>query len=77
MGKEYDVTISEISRRGDGIAKVDGFVIFVAGTKQGQQARVRVTQVANRFATGQVVDSSGAMGGGMTAESSQESGSEE
>jgi len=50
----------------------------VAGTKQGQQARVRVTQVANRFATGQVVDSSGAMGGGgMTAESSQESGSEE
>jgi predicted RNA-binding protein with TRAM domain len=62
VGKEYDVTISEISRRGDGIAKVDGFVIFVAGTKQGQQARIKVTQVANRFATGQVVEGSAASG---------------
>lgn len=56
VGKEYDVTISEVSRRGDGIAKVDGFVIFVAGTKQGQQARIKVTQVANRFATATVVE---------------------
>ncbi|HXW37119.1 MAG TPA: TRAM domain-containing protein [Nitrososphaerales archaeon] len=63
VGKEYDVTITEISRRGDGIAKIDGFVIFVAGTKQGQQARVRVTQVANRFATGQVIEGSGSAGG--------------
>jgi len=76
VGKEYDVTISEISRRGDGIAKVDGFVIFVAGTKQGQQARIKVTQVANRFATAQVVNSSGASEGGKSAESSQESESE-
>ena len=26
-GKEYDVQISEISRKGDGIARVQGFVI--------------------------------------------------
>jgi predicted RNA-binding protein with TRAM domain len=49
------VTISEISRRGDGIAKIDGFVIFVAGAKQGWQGKIKVTQVANRFATGAVV----------------------
>jgi len=54
------VTISDISRRGDGIAKIDGFVIFVAGAKQGQSARVKVTQVSNRFAMGTVVESSGA-----------------
>jgi predicted RNA-binding protein with TRAM domain len=58
VGKEYNVTISDISRRGEGIAKVDGFVIFVAGGKQGQAVRVKITQVSNRFATGQVVDSS-------------------
>ncbi|MCP8306224.1 MAG: TRAM domain-containing protein, partial [archaeon] len=29
MGKEYDVTITEISRRGDGIASDEGYVIFV------------------------------------------------
>jgi predicted RNA-binding protein with TRAM domain len=59
VGKEYDVTISDISRRGDGIAKVDGFVIFVAGGKQGQSARIRVTQVSNRYAMGTVVEGSG------------------
>ncbi len=58
VGKEYDVTISDISRRGDGIAKIDGFVIFVAGSKQGQTARVKVTQVSNRYATGTIVEGS-------------------
>ena len=58
VGKEYDVTISDTSRRGDGIAKIDGFVIFVAGGKQGQSARIKVTQVSNRYAMGTVVESS-------------------
>jgi predicted RNA-binding protein with TRAM domain len=72
VGKEYNVTISEISRRGDGIAKVDGFVIFVAGTKQGQQARIKVTQVANRFATGQVLEGSSAVSGEAETPASSE-----
>jgi predicted RNA-binding protein with TRAM domain len=59
VGKEYDVTISDVSRRGDGIAKIDGFVIFVAGGKQGQSARIKVTQVSNRYAMGSVVEGSG------------------
>jgi predicted RNA-binding protein with TRAM domain len=58
VGKEYDVSISETSRRGDGIAKVDGFVVFVTGAKQGQNVRIKVTQVSERFASGQVVQSS-------------------
>jgi predicted RNA-binding protein with TRAM domain len=78
VGKEYDVTISEISRRGDGIAKIDGFVIFVAGAKQGWQGKIKVTQVANRFATGAVVGGSegmamGSEGSASTSES-EESG---
>ena len=60
VGKEYDVTISDTSRRGEGIAKIDGFVIFVAGAKQGQSARIKVTRVTDRFATGEVVTGSGA-----------------
>ena len=72
------MTISEISRRGDGIAKIDGFVIFVAGAKQGWQGKIKVTQVANRFATGTVVGGSegmsmGAESGASTSES-EESG---
>jgi predicted RNA-binding protein with TRAM domain len=59
VGKEYDVTISDTSRRGEGIAKIDGFVIFVAGAKQGQSARIKVTRVTDRFATGEVVTGTG------------------
>ena len=29
IGKQYDVKIEEIARQGDGIARIEGFVIFV------------------------------------------------
>ena len=73
VGKEYDVTISEISRRGDGIAKIDGFVIFVAGAKQGWQGKIKVTQVANRFATGAVIGGAEGMSGAEGQASTSES----
>lgn len=57
-GKEYDVTISDVSRRGEGIAKIEGFVIFVPGTKQGQAVKIKVVQVSDRYASGQVVEGS-------------------
>jgi predicted RNA-binding protein with TRAM domain len=73
VGKEYDVTIADTSRRGEGIAKIDGFVIFVAGAKQGQQARIKVTQVSNRYATGQVVEGSSSAAPAATSESTESS----
>lgn len=54
-GKEYDVSITEISRKGDGIARVEGFVIFVKGGQVGQNAKVKITQVGGRFATADVI----------------------
>lgn len=56
-GKEYDVQITEISRKGDGIARIQGFVIFVKDGKVGQNAKIRVVQVGNRFATAEIVNS--------------------
>jgi len=55
MGKEYEVEISEISKRGDGIARIQGFVIFVAGAKAGQKTNIRITSVGDRFAKAEVV----------------------
>jgi len=54
-GKEYDVPITETSRQGDGIAKVDGFVIFVKGGQPGQDAKIKITQVGRRFAIAEMV----------------------
>ena len=67
VGKEYDVTISDTSRRGEGIAKIDGFVIFVPGTKMGQRTRIKVVSVGERFASGQVVESVTAQAAAATA----------
>jgi predicted RNA-binding protein with TRAM domain len=55
MGKEYEVEISEISKRGDGIARVQGFVIFVGGAKAGQKTKIRITSVGDRFAKAEIV----------------------
>lgn len=55
LDKEYEADIEDISRRGDGIAKIEGFIIFVANTKQGQHVKFKVTSVGNRFAIGELV----------------------
>jgi predicted RNA-binding protein with TRAM domain len=54
-GKEYDVQVTEISRKGDGVARVQGFIIFVKGGRVGQKTRVRITHVGDRFATAETI----------------------
>jgi predicted RNA-binding protein with TRAM domain len=55
IDKEYEAEIEGISRRGDGIARIQGFVIFVPNTKQGEHVKFKVTRVGNRFAIGELV----------------------
>ena len=54
-GGEYDVTIEAVGEKGDGIAKIGGFVIFVPGTQAGQRVKVKVEKVLRKFAIGKVV----------------------
>lgn len=55
VGDVIDVTIEAVAQRGDGIAKVDGFVVFVKGAKQGDVIKVKITEVKARFAIGEQV----------------------
>jgi predicted RNA-binding protein with TRAM domain len=55
VGKEYEAEIQDTSRRGDGIARIEGFIIFVPNTRQGEHVKFKVTRVGNRFATGELV----------------------
>ena len=75
-GKEYDVQITEISRKGDGIARIQGFVIFVKNGKVGQNAKIRVVQVGNRFATAEIVNGGGGSSTSMSSASTTQSSSE-
>src|SRR5919197_3062820 len=54
MGKEYDVQVTERSDRGDGVARIQGFVVFVKNGKVGDKVKVKVTSVGNRFAIAEI-----------------------
>ncbi|MCE5215264.1 MAG: TRAM domain-containing protein [Methanobacterium sp.] len=49
-GEEYDVKIEDVGKEGDGITRVEGFVVFVPDTKVGDEVKVRITSVRRRFA---------------------------
>jgi predicted RNA-binding protein with TRAM domain len=55
VGKQYEVDVIEISRKGDGIAKIQGFVIFVENGKVGNKIKVEINEVADRFAKATIV----------------------
>ncbi len=50
VGKIYEVDITEITGKGDGIARVQGFIIFIENGKVGNKIKIMVTEVADRFA---------------------------
>jgi predicted RNA-binding protein with TRAM domain len=49
--QELEVTIDDIGSRGDGIARIQSFLIFVPGGKIGERVRVRILSVSGKFAT--------------------------
>ncbi|MEM2341772.1 MAG: TRAM domain-containing protein [Candidatus Bathyarchaeia archaeon] len=55
LGKEYDVEVREVSRRGDGVARIQGLVTFIPNTKPGDHVRVKITRISRRFAEAKVV----------------------
>lgn len=55
LDKIYEAKIEEISRKGDGVAKIEGFVIFIAKAQKGETIKFKITRVGNRFAIGELV----------------------
>lgn len=55
LGKEYTVQITEKSYKGDGVARVQGFVIFVKDGKVGNDVKIKITSIGNRFAKAELV----------------------
>src|SRR3989338_4597972 len=74
IGEEHDVKITDVGAKGDGITKIENFIVFVAGAKKGEECRIRIKEVASRFAIGEKV---GPAKGGAEGESTEESSTEE
>jgi len=55
-GETYDVTIEDIARQGDGIARIEGFVVFVPNTSVGDEVQIKIERVLPKFAFSTVVE---------------------
>jgi predicted RNA-binding protein with TRAM domain len=56
VAEEYSVMIEDVSRKGNaGVAKIGGFVIFVSDTKPGDRVTIKITKVADGYATANVM----------------------
>lgn len=66
VGDEIEVDIVEVGSRGDGLAKVQNFVIFVPNTNKGDHVKIKIRDVRSTSAVGEVV--SGAAGESETIE---------
>ena len=55
-GEEYDVEITEIGSKGDGVTRVKNFVVFVRGAKKGEKLRIKISEVMRRFALAEKVE---------------------
>ena len=75
VGEEYDVEVTETGSKGDGIARIKNFVVFIPGTSKGDKVKVKIKELRGRSAVGEVVGSEGSSGSsGSTSEESAEGG---
>jgi predicted RNA-binding protein with TRAM domain len=75
VGDEIDVKIEAVGEKGDGIAKKEGFVLFVPNTKEGQEVKIKVTKVLRKVGFAEVVgDTTPKEGGETPAQDAQPEG---
>ncbi|MCX8197339.1 MAG: TRAM domain-containing protein [Candidatus Micrarchaeota archaeon] len=60
VGDELDVSIEAVAAKGDGIAKKDGFVIFVPGTAVGDKVKIRIVAVKPSCAIAEKIEEAAA-----------------
>jgi len=54
-GKEYEVNITETSSQGEGVARIQGFVIYVANAKPRDHVRIKITRIGVKNANAEIV----------------------
>lgn len=54
-GDEFEVTIEAKGNKGDGIAHIEGFVVFVRGGNVGEKTRIKIQAVRRTFAIGEII----------------------
>ncbi|WP_202318485.1 TRAM domain-containing protein [Archaeoglobus neptunius] len=56
VGDIREVRIEAVGSEGDGIAKVDGFVVFVPGVKVDDVVTIRITKVLRKYGFAELIE---------------------
>jgi predicted RNA-binding protein with TRAM domain len=56
IGDVIDLEIESIGEKGDGVGKINGFVVFVKDVNQGDNVKVKITNIMRKFAVGEKTD---------------------
>lgn len=55
VGEVHEVNIDAVGGKGDGIAKIKGFVLFVPGVQKGDAVKIKITKVLQNVGFAEVV----------------------
>src|SRR3989304_8473224 len=56
LNQEYQVVIEDVGAGGAGVARIEGFVVFVKGAIKGEKLRIRIRSVKPNFAFGEKIE---------------------
>ena len=55
LGEELEIDITELSSKGEGMAKIQGFVVHVPDAKPGDHVKIKITKVGEKAANAEVL----------------------
>ena len=55
LGQELEVNITDLCPSGDGMSKIQGYVIMVPKAKPRDRVRIKLTQVGEKAAIGEII----------------------
>ena len=55
LGQELEVNITDVSPSGDGMSKIQGYVIMVPKAKPRDRVKIKLTRVGEKAAIGEII----------------------
>jgi predicted RNA-binding protein with TRAM domain len=55
LGEELEVDITEMSPKEEGIAKVQGLVVYIPNAKSGDHVKIKVTRIDGQTAKAEII----------------------
>ena len=56
INEEYDVEILRENNEGDGVASVNGFIVFVKCALKNEKVKIKIDEVNKNYAVGSIIE---------------------